>query len=352
MKLAPRLCQILLCLWVVSIPWSLALSLDKNAGYVHGFLVDYRIPALCASTLFLVFALLGVVLTKQTGKQILQSIKLGLGVAFWMQFLFALLQFLTQKSLTGYLPFGEVALLSPQVAKGVFGNGMLLRLPYGTTLHPNILSGFMVISFFLWRLLVPKHKTNTPQLLAVILMCALTQSLGSILALAFGLILLVITRNDQVLIKLSRLAIITLPLISYLIFLSPAAIQSPNPSVSRRAKLQQIARSMIANHPLSGVGWNNFTLYQEEYGVISGSTRFLQPPHHVFLLLITELGIIGWMLIVLIVRMIWKVSPQFLPLMGVLVLSGSLDHYLLTINTGRMLCLLCLMVCFSRNPKK
>lgn len=341
--------KIFLAGWIFLIPSSLSYHLDKSAGLVNGVLVDYRIPAISASQLFLTAFLITLIFSLSTdhgGKhyEFIHSLgRLGttvLIVSFIFQCALGVYQLRFQRSLTGYLPLGEVDYVQPQIAKGVFG-GSIYKLPYGTTAHPNVLAGFLVISF-LTLLLQPFVKIDKRYRLFLfmltVLMCFLTQSLVAATALLIAGVFFQLVKIKAR--KLVRLFILLLPIFSFLFFIFPFAYSSPNPSVARRAQLQQIALRMVESRPLTGVGWNNFTLLEEQYGLIPGPIRFLQPVHNVFLLLIAELGILGLAGVLLLGRAIWKVNAFWLPLLGALVFIGSFDHYLLTLSSGRMLLLL------------
>ncbi len=346
MKLLRWVTNLFLFLWIFYIPASLAFHWNLQAGLVNGYLVDYRIPQINASALLLVMFLLSLLLVRKQVRlfDLGKVAVVALLATMIFQISLGLFQFKWQVSLMGYLPLGEVAYTSTQIAKGVFG-GAILKLPYGTTAHPNVLAGFLVIFFFILLLLqtfIPLSKKLLGSLLLfVILMCVLTQSLTALGGLILGGLLFLFKSK---LILLTRLAILLLPLFFLILFSLPQIVVSPNPSLSRRASLQTVAINMVKRHPLKGVGWNNFTLLQESYGFIPGTVRFLQPVHNSFLLLVTELGIAGWLVLILLGIMIWKIHPRHLPLIAILVFIASLDHYLLTLTTGRMLILLVLFL--------
>jgi len=185
--------------------------------------------------------------------------------------------------------------------------------------------------------------------LATALICFLTQSLTASIALGLGT--LVLLGYGTKLTKLARLGLILLPLFTFLILTFPNMLTHPNTSISRRAQLQQIALKMIAGQPVLGIGWNNFTLLQEDHGYVPGTTRFLQPLHHSFLLLVVELGILGWIINFLFHLFILKVHSVWLPVVTALVLISSFDHYPVTLSTGRMLLVLILLVVILHRSK-
>lgn len=360
MKLLALFTRISLFLWIFSIPLSLAYHWNIESANVHGVLVDYRIPTLALSSIFLLLFILLVCIRKIKHANI-QELQLGKTVVttvIWIllfQCVFALFQFRFQQSLTGYLPFGEVSFSSPQIAKSTFFSGYIYKLPYGTTIHPNVLAGFLVVSFLL--LLIQRsvridRKYMVIFFLLASFLCFLTQSFSASLALVGGCLLFFYQRKGRTVHLLLSLAIICIPVLSMILFSLSSIAQNMNASLSRRSQLQSIAFHMIATHPLTGVGWNNFTLQQESYGYVTSTVRFLQPVHNAFLLLVTELGVCGWIFCAGILLCVRRMKKQFIPVAFAIIFISSFDHYFLTLTTGRMLLLLCLFYYFLPETKQ
>lgn len=357
MTLFQKAAAVFLALWIFSIPFSLSIHFHKEQGLVNGFLVDYRIPQIQLSAILLGLAAISLTLAALHAKNVQWKFfgKVGtcaLLAAFIFQIAVGLFQFQTQHSLTGYLPFGEVSYQAPQIAKGVFF-GRIYKLPYGTMVHPNVFAGFLVLSLLIFAyqpfIEIPRRYGILLTLL-VVTMCVLTQSLAAFLALIFaGLILATIRFNLSI---LARTLIIFVPLASFVFFCNTSVIHSSHTSLSRRGQLQQIAVQMIKANPVLGVGWNNFTLQQEKYGIVSGSLRFLQPVHNSFVLLITELGLAGWLVTVCAALAVAKINAHWLPPLGALIFISSLDHYPLTITTGRMIIILLLIALYFAHRRQ
>lgn len=338
----------LLFFFIFSIPTSLAYHYHKTAGLVNGIYVDYRIPQISLQIVFLI-PLIVCIISLARQQKLLPHLpwltRTGLTATFFtllFQTVIAAIQLITQHSVTGYLPFGEVNLSSPLVAKGVNLAGALYKLPYGTTVHPNILAG--AAALFLLILILSHRLTRLGLVVscfATFLVIVAAQSLTAALALAISLTIYFSQRLIPP--QLSRGALLAIPLTSLLLFSSHSLLTSSNPSLQRRAQLQQIATHMIVAHPLSGIGWNNFTRDQEGYGYVSSTVRFLQPVHNIWLLLVAELGIGGWLLVSLFIFVLFHSPKQYLPLLAFYFVLSSFDHYLLTLTTGRMLLILGLM---------
>lgn len=344
-----RLTQAILFSWIFFIPASLAYHWNETSGLVHGILVDYRIPTLAFSSILLVTSVLfSIVLNKRENRHefvaVLQkTIVISLMCAFVFQLFIALTQFFTQHSVMGYLPFGEVSLSSPHIAKGITFGGVVYKLPYGTTVHPNVLAGFTTLAFLLLltqKFILIHKKYIALFFLAASVICFLTQSITATTALILGCFLYMLAPYTHRFSVLIRLAITMIPFISILIFSVPSFSTHQNTSLSRRSDLQTITMKIIASKPLMGVGWNNFTLIQEDYGYVPSNIRFLQPVHNAFLLIIAELGVIGVVLCAGAGILIWKAKESQLPLLAALITLASFDHYLLTLTTGRMLLIL------------
>ena len=319
------------------------------------------------------------------------------------QSLLAIYQFHTQSSFLNYLFLGEPNLSNYiGLAKGIF-NGVEQILPYGTTAHPNILGGFIVFYWFIStkltssRLRIKDLKFKIFYLITSVFAAYtlwLTQSVSAWLAL---LISTIMYSFNPIIDKSRKSFRFCLPAVKagflvsgFLIFLiSPFAINllatkyPANKSLTRRATLNQAATAMFIANPLTGVGLNNFTARAEEYLPKKEVARFVQPVHHLGLLILSETGLLGLIIIIFILFMfiqkhqalstklqtksnnqntkIQKNHLKFVNLnfgnclgfvprgslwgiwdLGFLVLLplAALDHYLLTNQTGLLLLIL------------
>jgi O-antigen ligase len=121
-------------------------------------------------------------------------------------------------------------------------------------------------------------------------------------------------------------------------------------SVIIRNELALAAVAMWKSYPLIGVGFNAF-LVQLPTILPARYLFFLQPPHSVYLLIASELGIIGagcviWCMYQLITRLLRL--PNKLPLIILLLygLLGTIDHYPLTLQQGQLLTTLVVILSF------
>ncbi len=416
---------LLTALLVFFIPSNLFLKFAEPSAYVSGLLVDYLLPKIYLSDL-VIFGLFGVWMWEvlQRGKVqwkfklsnvMLVFVMLFLLVvirqfstekplaAFWFLFkilemcgicafflnhrtlltntivnvalIFTLLfqsflgiyQFHTQQSFfSSYYFFGEVNFGRQLfLAKGIF-NGAEKILPYGTTAHPNILAGCIVIGLAI--LLMQKRKNTivekaTKILIVLVTLYALflTQSVEaviSLLILGFALYPKYLATWYQ---KHWRFPVSLHTLIMSIfaagIFISPFVVHQLatdyplNLSFVRRDQLNQAAAEMIIDRPFIGVGLNNFTANLEKYFHTPEVVRFVQPVHNVFLLWLAETGLLGGAMVAVGFWVLWQkkvlhASPHA-PLILILLPLMVFDHYLLTQQTGVLIVILFLAHLYS-----
>ena len=385
---------LLICSIIFLIPSNLFLKLNTSSAYVNGLLVDYLIPKLYLSDIFILILLLlwlikiiinkkkiifktsyfylpsilaSLIIVRQiftpypwaaawylfrlieigllayflsTHKKIFQKSAIYLTIIFTSLFQsgLALWQFLTQQSLLGFNFFGEPNLSSSiGLTKDMWWKTGRI-LPYATTAHPNILGGVLAIfSLALINLVLITEKKWFKILASLtvfltISVIILTQSISAILTLIIGLIL--ITRkkiDDTMCIFCGTIFFIFTPI---LIGLAANHLKNDD-SLTRRAYLQTAATNIILDNPILGCGFNQFTSRVEKYSDAKEIVRFVQPVHHVGLLWIAETGVLGILLIWILSKRL-KINQLVLPLI-ILLPIATLDHYLLTQQTGLLL---------------
>jgi O-antigen ligase len=257
-------------------------------------------------------------------------------------------QFNTQKSFfPSYLWLGEVHLQQPLgLAKGNF-NGVEKVLPYGTTAHPNILAGFLVIGILLLLAQLKTQKINifTRSVFGITCLFAivtlyLTQSYSAWLALLIGVLFIFWPKLTRFFASIKGLI-----LLLCIFIISPFVIHFASQyflkdtSFQRRNFLNAAALRMIIDRPFIGVGLNNFTAEVEKYSETREIVRFTQPAHNVPLLWLAETGLLGVSLLGSIFFSLWKKKILKVMVIPILILSPILvlDHYLLSQQTGLLL---------------
>jgi len=317
----------------------------------------------------------------------LSSITRWLSASVIFQSLLALSQWFKQASIFGYWFLGEqpYTTATPGIDKITWFNGSLKLPPMATFPHPNVLAGFLAITLplILYQLFHTKPRRSSLLLYLTSISLA-TLSLFLTFSLSAWLALLLISLPSLLLVspsgflksslrhqqlslvknlprfnlwqqalaqrqtptkKKTLLKTITIYLGMFIIILSLStklSFLAPESSFTRRSQLAQIAKAMIKSRPLTGVGLNNFTPIMEQYGYVTATTRFFQPVHNIYLLLLAETGLLGllgfgYLLISLLLKIIK--SKQFAVLIPLLTLLfiGLFDHYPLTIQQGLLL---------------
>ena len=221
---------------------------------------------------------------------------LAIGVIF--QSLLAVGQFFNQASLNG--PFywlGERFFTGTTVGiANASINGELLLRPYGTFPHPNVLAGFLVISLTALLYTYPLKKTSVEK---GVWICALL--VGSVgLLLTLSRIPLVIWASVLVIVLLrKRKNVLFFIALAFLcLFFTPAGQRLQQTTVleesfTQRQQLMEQSVQMFLSSPLLGVGIGNFlpTLVTLPSNT---SDYLLQPVHSIFLLVLSETGILGF----------------------------------------------------------
>ena len=225
------------------------------------------------------------------------------------------------------------AIDTPGIARVVFGGKELLR-SYGTFPHPNVLGGFLAVVLPL----IVNQLTKRRKILY-----GLTIAFGIIaLVLTFsrsawvvGLIAMFIVHRSSFIAKNGYKIFFPIGVIVVLLlFTIPLFTQltTDSESVVVRGQLNTAAIAIVRSAPFFGAGLGNFLVALPEF-LPSRTIYFLQPVHNIYLLLVSEIGLIGFIGLIWIIRkrMKWSVS------LVALLLLGLVDHYPLTLQQGRLL---------------
>ncbi|MEN9407363.1 MAG: hypothetical protein RLZZ455_579 [Candidatus Parcubacteria bacterium] len=289
----------------------------------------------------------------------------------------AILQFVRQGSLGGAWYFlGERAMLPTTPGASLASlHGVLYLRAYGTFSHPNVLAGFILVSASLVVALIKNvHARNrvliyrlAPLSLFVFLALVFTLSRTVLAFLVVMLISAVIVYRQRLRFLLksemakSKKISITLLVISTIIIavlVFPLIISryiAPDflgESFVERVILANAAVQLLLSHPLYGVGLGQFIpSLPKVIQVVTHS--MLQPVHSVFLLVLSETGLAGFigMTAVIYKGVRFQINQKkYLYLLPIIVclLLGIGDHYLLTQQQGRMFLAISLGILFVR----
>ena len=268
----------------------------------------------------------GIYLASQDFKVLAKRIYLPLSLGVLGEAAISIIQFIKGGTL-GLWILGERSfnLSTPGIAKFDFYGTEFLR-PYATFPHPNVLAGFMLVSFVILNV-VKDLKINLEILRppigglrmtvawVLVLLAGLTIFLTmSRTAILAGLITLVILLKKKWLIWVGILLIIVSPI---LFTRFSAVFNFDNLTLLRRGELSVSALKMFLESPIFGVGLNNF-IPAVAGNLITGPSRFLQPVHNIILLALSESGIIG---------LVGLISLVGFPILSSRRMSGSINNW-------------------------
>ena len=287
----------------------------------------------------------------KTKKSLVKIIKISM-IPLLIEALISIVQFFDQSSLGGILYFlGERAFNSqtPGIANASVAGNLILR-PYGTFSHPNVLAGYLLLSMA-FILFLPRKEFKMIYfipLAAGTIALFLTLSRLAILLWVFAIFLKIIIslKNKKTLIPLSLILIFSLIIFSpyYLRF----NLNLGDQSITERIKLFQVAFEIFLKSPIFGVGVLNFL---PNLNLVTNYHSLLQPVHNIYMLILTETGVLGFGFFIYILYLAFKKlnikkdTSLFLVMVFLLIL-GFFDHYFLTLEQGQLFFSLVLGLCF------
>lgn len=309
------------------------------------------------------FIFVGFFLANQFSLSMLRRLFVGaLVIGLLFQSVLAIGQFTFQESIDGiFYFFGERSFTSQTIGiANTTLDGQLIVRPYGTFSHPNVLAGYILISLILllYTSNIKKKMTSIWYLLVFLLgTTALILTLSRIVIILWFIVLVFSFRYFA---KKKTLRLFSIFLLSSLIlfsFLFPfrerfATLRISSESVHERYEQFKTSSRIIYDHPLFGVGLNNYFNHVRSY-FVSYSYYHLQPVHNIYMLTFSEIGIIGLYFFGnflfktgknVLVKIKQKKKQELIPFNTGLFLSfvsilviGLFDHYFLTLQQGQLL---------------
>ena len=268
-------------------------------------------------------------------KKVFKSLKYVIFFALFFEGIVAIGQFILQSSI-GLTFLGERTFDTTTTSiahSSIFGQQLLRS--YGTFPHPNVVGAFFVIfALILYSLTLPKSLKLNNFILTLITVISifLTFSKSALVAIFFSSSAFI--NNIK---KLSAFITAIVALIFALIFFIPSLEIT---TISERLILAQASLEISAKNILFGVGPANFiSEISKLYLFTVSETRLLQPVHNVFLLILTENGLIGLALFTfLLITVIKNIDNRFkLAIFISLLVFSLVDHFLWTLNQGKLL---------------
>jgi len=290
----------------------------------------------------------------------------GVLVTVAFQLTLGLYQIIQQHSWAGYYFLGEPHQFSQLGMAKTVWQGRELVLAYGTTAHPNILAGMFTLYLLLFLRFLQQEVTAQPKIpkawviagvvasfFAEAAVLMITGSFSAALSFLVGVLILLFLprikkecshRPVQAASVLGA-SILTILFAAPVLIFALAQLDPSNLSLTRRMYLHEAAFEMWLQQPIFGVGLNAFTTELDTLLPTQFGRSFIQPVHHVGLLILAETGVVGvGSLIAVILHSVryWlRRQPQLLLTQIVWLLPllplATLDHYLLSQQTGLLL---------------
>ncbi len=240
-------------------------------------------------------------------------------------------------------------------------HGILLLRPYGTFSHPNVLAGYLVISLCLiasWVVLNFRRLNLAKRIYFLLLflsgICALILSLSRVAITAFVIVGVLFLLFNRAIVHKNRFHLLFFILLFILVvlFISPLGyrflqLSLTDETYTLRRTLALESLQIFWLHPLLGVGLQNFLpalikLHPDT------PLSFLQPVHNIYLLTLSQTGIIGAIYFLsflfktysLLLKKIKHNAPRSmisLTLLSLVLFIGLFDHYFLTLQQGQLL---------------
>lgn len=282
-------------------------------------------------------------------------------------------------TLLGELDMRHFPFHNPEKHRWLFDNTQSCEFLYrasGTFTHPNILGGFLFCSIVasLYLFMKSEAKSKCALLIGVIFLQVFTLyivfSRSAILALVLAMsiwgflqckgILKNTGFRSQAFRRFSLLAsaIIVSGLLGLGLFYPQLTARGgiinyndvTSYADSERIQYLRMAIEMIKEHPLLGIGFNNFQLYEDPIQPNYPGHVFFSKVHNIYLLIASEMGLISGglflLFIFLLLKKSWKVIPRpeefqertfLLSVFWGLLFIGGCDFYLVHTPHGRIL---------------
>ena len=289
-------------------------------------------------------------------------------------------QYFNQGSIGGMFYFlGERSFNSqtPGIANSSI-NGQLFLRPYATFSHPNVLGAYlfvgMVLIIYYAKQIFFKHKNIIVFSTLICGSIALFLTLSRVSMFAWiGAVIFFTAYNfwkktrmvSTKKVPLAQIKNQTLLLLFFIavifIFTFPIGLRFfqfnlSDQTIVQREILMQDSVVMFQQNPIFGVGLNNFLnnlpLVQKQYGEV----LYIQPVHNIYLLVLSETGIIGFVLFLYFLWNTYKrlkknTNVELITLFFLVLFLGFFDHYFLTLQQGQLLIVIIFGLFWSNSKK-
>lgn len=253
---------------------------------------------------------------------------------------------------------------------------------YGGFSHPNMLGGFLVLGFLVGSyLIINQLVANKKQLyqklslifgnLIILIALLFTFSRAAWISLVITATLFLILNYKKLTSEqknnLWRLLIysLTIVFVIVIVFKEPFTTRLTNDgrlekkSNTERLQLYQESWQLIKKRHLTGVGLGNYTLATHDLIDSKKESWSYQPVHNIFVLFITEFGLIGLVLILLFFALTNKsrknhylFQSKSFYLLSAILITSLFDHYWWTSYWGIISLSVILGIIFNLDTKK
>lgn len=259
-----------------------------------------------------------------------------------------------------YLGERTFSVNTPGIALARLGNISFLRA-YSTFPHPNALAGYLVIGILILAqfLFTKRNVVKITGFIFILIFLCFAFSLSALVGIFFcGFILLIYKIKS-----LSKKELLVLVLLFFGVSLLSSVLAKPientnlilSQSTSQRLDLSYIAGKIISNSFIAGTGLNTFILNEVKVQNFNSNIWLLQPVHNIYLLILSELGIIGgiflyYFLFKILRKTLGFNNPGIFLAVIFIMTTGLFDHYWFTLQQNMLL--LGLLVGISFQVKK
>jgi len=218
----------------------------------------------------------------------------------------------------------------------VAGNGLVRA--YGTFSHPNSLAGFLLVCLIWWS----KYKKNlwwwvvfwlgVVGILVTGSRTVWVLGITAILVNSYKLIVNSWKKYTGFCLVFTGFTMIVLGIIGANYRISEFVSGWDSDSLAKRVNLNMVGMKMWQENFFLGVGVGNFIVRLPDYQNQSGF-YWWQPIHNIFLLTGVEMGMLGVVLITkfLIFNLEFLIKRKNYFILGVILMTGMLDHYWITL---------------------
>ncbi|KKS04474.1 MAG: Lipid A core-O-antigen ligase-like protein enyme, partial [Candidatus Woesebacteria bacterium GW2011_GWE1_41_24] len=208
---------------------------------------------------------------------------------------------------------------------------------YSTFPHPNALAGFIGLTaiFLIFNRFISNKVLMTFGYLLISVVFILAFSMSAYIAFFICIILYFVFKLKIFNQKALTLFIVLMSLLSFY-------LTNFSKSFRERLVLANISGEMISENWVVGAGLNTFIIKETVYGNLENSVWLLQPVHNIYLLVLTEVGLSGIILLSLVLYRFLKNCIKSKNIWGVLSIifiltTGLFDHYWFTIQQNMLL---------------